>query len=456
MQTISQLFTSFTPYVLESVNNTLKSWNYYYLSCASLISNPLDLHHTLLKPMAKNIENLYFNILTQFFEKIDNDFFNSDDRKKLYRAKGKKPRTIITMFGSFTYTRHSYQLKSGGNHFYFIDIAFGIEKHQRFEKAVLLEIYRLIGSEISFSQVGKMIGNLIYRNQNLNEKYQSLSRQTIHAIFKRLDTNTVVLPVSSKQADTLYIEADEHFVASQRKVKKIMVKAAKIYTKDSNGVKQTPLYFLDSGQLFWESCAEFIQTQYDLDNIQKIHIIGDGANWIRNGVRTFDRGKASFSLDLFHYMQSLQLFFGKNNLSLKEIAINYLLNNNKQDFLTCIETFYVTQQRKTEAFDSQYQYLKKHYRNIQKSFKNKTSCSMENTISHVIASICTSRPKGFNTTTLFKRLKLRMIYLNSKNKESFYKCFNKQENKQNSYNDVFKTFERMYKPCTYRVNIRPF
>lgn len=456
MTTIAQLFQNITPYVLDKISSTLKQWHYFHLSPASLITSPFDLHNTILQPLATNIDKFYFTILKEIFDKVDQDFFNSEDRRRLYRSKGKKPRTIVTMFGKFTYIRHSYQLKTGGSHFYFIDTAFGIEKYQRFEKAVLLEIYRQIGSEISFSKVGKTIGNIIYRNTYLKEKEKSISRQTIHAILKRLDTTSLQLPKANQYTDTLYIEADEHFVASQKNKQKIMVKAAKIYTKNNNNIKQQPIYFLDTGGLFWESCLMFIQSQYDLEQVKSVYIIGDGANWIRNGVSVFDKGKAKFRLDLFHYMQSLQLFFGKNHRKIQKIATEYLLNNHKQNFLTCIEAFYTSEERKTSAFENNFRYLKNNFTNIQKSFKNKTSCSMENTISHVLASVCTSRPKGFNKETLFKRLRLRMLYLNTKDKEGFNQCFIATEEDKNSYNDVFKTFERMYKPSTYKINIPIF
>ena len=54
-------------------------------------------------------------------EKLDEDCFNSPQRKALYYPKGTYSRTIITLFWEVTFKRCAYVDKNGKNHFYYLD-----------------------------------------------------------------------------------------------------------------------------------------------------------------------------------------------------------------------------------------------------------------------------------------------------------------------------------------------
>ena len=79
---------------------------------------------------------------------------------------------------------------------------------------------------------------------------------------------------------------------------------------------------------------------------------------------------------------------------------------------------------------------------------------MEGCISHSLANIFTSRPKGFSKPILSKRLTLRALYLNSfDDKQVFIKLMNSNLTENNFTNLDFSILDDRYKGDTYKVNL---
>ena len=79
---------------------------------------------------------------------------------------------------------------------------------------------------------------------------------------------------------------------------------------------------------------------------------------------------------------------------------------------------------------------------------------MEECISHTLANVFTSRPKGFSKPILAKRLVLRALYLNSfDDKQVFIKLMNSNQTINNFTNLDFSILDDRYKGDTYKVNL---
>lgn len=79
---------------------------------------------------------------------------------------------------------------------------------------------------------------------------------------------------------------------------------------------------------------------------------------------------------------------------------------------------------------------------------------MECCISHSLANIFTSRPKGFSKPILVKRLSLRTSYLNSfDDKQVFIKLMNSNQTINDLTNLDFSILDDRYKGNTYKVNL---
>jgi len=51
--------------------------------------------------------------------------------------------------------------------------------------------------------------------------------------------------------------------------------------------------------------AEYIDKKYDMKNIKKVYICGDGATWIKEGLNWIE--KSEFVLDRFHLLKYIIL-----------------------------------------------------------------------------------------------------------------------------------------------------
>lgn len=86
-------------------------------------------------------------------EKLDEDCFNSPQRKVLYYPKGTYSRTIITLFWEVTFKRCAYVDKNGKNHFYYLDSLLNISPCVVFDNDVINELLFLAGKHTSILQI---------------------------------------------------------------------------------------------------------------------------------------------------------------------------------------------------------------------------------------------------------------------------------------------------------------
>lgn len=87
-------------------------------------------------------------------------------------------------------------------------------------------------------------------------------------------------------------------------------------------------------------------------------------------------------------------------------------------------------------------------------FKFNGSCAMESCISHALASVLSSRPKGFSKEMLAKRLRLRAMVLNSFGDKDLFSTFLTGETSRDNFSNLdFSIFDYYHKPNTYPVNL---
>ena len=77
---------------------------------------------------------------------------------------------------------------------------------------------------------------------------------------------------------------------------------------------------------------EYVYRTYDLDYIENIYILGDGANWIKATRDIFDTTKTHYVLDKFHAMQALQRITTYSNMNEYKKAKEFIESNNCKSF----------------------------------------------------------------------------------------------------------------------------
>ena len=132
------IISQFNDFLTKNFNNFLNKYfnncNYWYKS--SDFNNYLSFMNDL-----DSFSNSFMkDAIVAYFEYIDNVFFNSPYRKRFCESKGFYERkNFVTIFGNINFKRRYYYDNFTKEHFYFVDLFFGLPKRKHF--AALAEIY---------------------------------------------------------------------------------------------------------------------------------------------------------------------------------------------------------------------------------------------------------------------------------------------------------------------------
>lgn len=379
----------------------------------------------LLDTLDEKICEIAKKSLITVFETLDRGYKNSIERRHKYHIKANTTRTIMTIFGEITYRKTIYQSKHTYKSFCFIDDYLGLKKYDYFDpylKATILEY----AANNPYSKVAKIINDMIGNRIKLKEPYQYITRQTIRNII--LSSNLSKPEYKELETpDDLYIMADEKFVATQNNNKEdVMVKDIVVFDgreEKNNRVKLKNKMSFSSfkGNDCLNDCLDYLYYVYDLDKVKNIFVMGDGAKWIKNLVHEFkvnENTNVSFNLDKFHFKQAIH-HIGQDEF-LEKCLTSYVLNDSKKDFKECCDSLITSYPHREETIKEKEQYILNNWNYINNLYKNKLKCPMESQISHTLADLFSSRPKGYSLKTLTKLLKLRLLYKNTFNIKQLY------------------------------------
>lgn len=382
------------------------------------VNNYIDLCINIAKTIKNTAKQLFINKI----EMIDNKFRNNPERLNNYYIKDSRFRTIITPFGEVTFKRTIYQCKHSNKCYTHVDRLLGLPKYDRYDPAVKSMIIKLYSDQNSMIKVGKIIGDRIYSNYSIDEtrNYHIISRQTIHNVVSQMKVYIPTIKRIKHTPNTLYIMADEHFVALQKsKSNCAMIKAGVIFDGIRNTQKHhqrneylNKHYHFSLDDNFWEDIYQIIIERYDIDKIKNIYIMGDGANWIKKGIEVFKRNKAVFGIDRFHMKQAI-IKLTTDPLEII-ILLSYLDNLDKESFMILAKSII---QKESSIKDKTKKSLLRYLSNNWEAYRVMEEeivigCGMEGQISHTLASIFSSVPKAYSEDNLLIYTKTRALMLN--------------------------------------------
>jgi len=250
--------------------------------------------------LKKLLNDLGREICAEVLNELDKKIYKDKQERKNWVVVQKDcQRTVTTKFGDITYKRRYYKNKQTGQTAYLTDKAAGIQKYARIDaalKADIVDISTLLSYEKSTQELKR------------DGAECNISRQTVMNTLRKIDNiKTYETPDNKKKAEVIYIEADEDHINLQNGksgiAKLIYVHEGKqIIRKGRNQLKNT-VYFSgvydgDKIEDLWEQVWKYITDTYDEDKIKRIYISGDGAEWIKFGVKYLPN--AIYVLDLFH------------------------------------------------------------------------------------------------------------------------------------------------------------
>ena len=226
-----------------------------------------------------------------------------------------------------------------------------------------------------------------------------------------------------KEIKRLYIEADEDHVSERGNnigMPKLIYVHEGNYKKGNRNILKNVHYIGCLGknsEELWLEVAEYIDKKYDVGNLEKVYICGDGARWIKEGINWIE--KSVFVLDRFHLLKYInqatvefpeyrnKLWYSINMFDpisvdniFKEI-IEKTTDEKRKEKVIYSHKYVMNQWKGIEIYETDEDYLK--------------GCSAEGHISHVYADRMSSRPRTWCDDGIDKMSRLRTFVSNGGN-----------------------------------------
>jgi len=362
-------------------------------------------------------------------------------KNQWYVKRRNDEKSLTTLFGEVKYFRTYYKHKKEGTYSYLSDEGLGLEPHQRMDLSMKSE---LIEKALDLSY--KKSGNSVTESVSISDQSVMNSIRELGSI----DNSSAEIKETKKQIDILYIEADEDHVPMQdgttREIRLVYVHEGRKHVSKNRYKLKNPRYF--SGEYYrnseelWLEVAEYLEEAYDMDNVAKIYLSGDGARWIKEGLGWI-KGSI-FVLDRFHLSKYIKKATGHMPY-LEPMLWNYINRHNKkyvQDLFKIIleETESPT---KKESIKESRRYILNNWGGIERQYEeNYIGCSAEGHVSHILSARLSSRPKGWSILGADQMARLRAYRANRGN---IYDLMLMKQQKEKKENRIAKLSNKVIK-----------
>lgn len=393
---------------------------------------------TLLENIQNHLLKLGTEMVAEILESLDDTIRESETRKKHWNIEQRnQTKTLLDVMGNITYSRTYYYNKKTKENVYLLDQLIGYEPKERMTlRAKSSVIEEAI--ESSYSKGGK--------RASLTD---NVSKQTT----KNLIHDTVVeMPIKEakekKKIKHLHIVADEDHVSKQFNKEKgdlprdvrgntintMIPKLICLYEdviNESGNKSKNPRYKLIGKRYFggiysgnganeelWLQVAEYIDTVYDTEYLERVYIAGDGASWIKTGCEYIPKSK--FVLDKYHMMKYVNASVSPLLDSAEEGKAEIWDALNRADKETLKDVYKrildVTEdENKREVVKKALRYFLNSWEGIQIKVDDHSGCRgccAEGQISHVLSSRMSSRPMGWSVHGCGQMTKFRIFKYN--------------------------------------------
>lgn len=422
-----------------------------------LINNLFNIDDNIYLNFISKIQEFSFdiirNIITEVFEELDCNFKNSQDRIKQYNInKSNVSRTIITIVGEITFQRTYYESKDRLKKFFFIDETFHLPKYDHYDP-----IIKALAIDLSFDtnqlKAGKIVGESITTIKNIStdiRKKYSIPRQSINNWINEWNNPKIIYNSIDNTPDTLYVMADEKFIGCQDLDNDLMAKCFVIFEglekdgKNRNKLVNRMVISKYSSSP-WPEVVDIIGQKYDFQKIKHIVLLGDGAKWIKSGINELKMEphcEVSFKLCTFHFKQAIHRI--TTDETIRKELINSFFKDTKSEFKNKIESIKITYPDRTEKIEKNENYILNNYNSIKYEVENNIGSSMESHISHCIANMFSSRPKGYSSKNINKYLEINDYKNNYLNIFNLYlESYKNTEQKEINIEDInYGIFEK--------------
>ncbi|MGI6575413.1 MAG: ISLre2 family transposase [bacterium] len=353
--------------------------------------------------LKEKADNFIVEIVEAYLEELDKSIV---DDKASRRQEGivierrKDKRELYTQFGQIVFSRTYFHAQRNDEHVYLLDKAVGIERYERVSTAVTQRLIEC-ASENSYGKSSKYVTK------------GEVSRQTVMNKLRKVKKLKIDLPTEKRQASVLYINADEDH-ASMQGGKNSIVPLISIHEgierQGKRGSCINTHYISSSGkdnEDLWLEAAEWIYEAYEAEKIEHIYLHGDGAAWIKEGLKWLPNTK--LVLDRYHLNKAIMTATSQHPEA-RTAIYTALSNSDKEAFRAIIKGLYqkagsVSEKEKIRKF---HRYITNNWEAI--VIYNHEECGSsctEGHVSHILSSRISSRPMGWSPKGLQTMAELR-------------------------------------------------
>ena len=408
--------------------------------CENGVKNLTDIFKIYADDLTKIAEMVYgvtdevtrlgCSMIAEEWESYDELLRKRKDLRRGWHIVRRDETSLLTSLGEVVYHKTLFKNVATGKSCYLLDQLMGLEHHARItedaEARVLLE-----ASESSYRKGGA--------NASING--ETISKEAVMNKLHNLEFPALKAK-EKKELKTLYIDADEDHVALQYlehkgdirkpRVNTVMPRIIYVYegvesNEEGRAKLINPRYFggvyegPESIGRLWTEVLAYLNEAYDMDNVNRVYINGDGAAWIRTGEKIIPKSK--FALDKYHMHKYIIAATSHLEDSAEDARREIYRAIHKKKKWMAEGVFdriigITEKETKRKAVEQAKAYILGNWSGIMLSMKSQDSnvrCSAEGHVSHVYADRMSSRPLGWCRTGADKMSRLRIYRENQGN-----------------------------------------
>ena len=377
-------------------------------------------------------------LICEWLEECNTLLECSAKRRGRWYVKDHGQKSILTPIGSITFTRTRFINKETNETAYLLDKILGWEPHTRLSdgtKACIVEA----AAQTSYEKAGESacVGE------------DRVSRETVMRQVRSIEVPSQRQEEvdEKRKVKYLYVEADEDHISLQYKEKKGDVKRYKGHADNGQIVKLVyvhegyeeikenskrkklknvvyfgGLYRGEDNEKLWREVKEYIEGQYDTEEIEKIYFQSDGGAWMKKGVEILG---AEFVLDEFHirkYIRKMaRLGDGQTEEERKkaeESLLEWIEKGNRKKVEEWVSrTGAEVTEKERKKLKESWEYIKNNWKGVRSRVKKEEGVigsSTESHISHVLSARMSSRPMGWSREGADRVSQIRIYWKNGR------------------------------------------
>lgn len=379
--------------------------------------NPKDFY-SLEKSVKATTEAFSAAFLGNTLDSMNQKIYEDGWRKGKYTVQRTDKRTLISSAGDVAFNSTYYRGVEDKKYHYLVEEILGLDAHERFtEEAEVVLLTEAL--KTSYAEAANRLPSK-----------QKITKTTVMNKVHGIADDIPIAKVKQKKKCTyLFVEADEDHVAEQhgrwssnKDNGSFISKLAYVYeykqeTPKCKGRKELVNTFYFGGvyagskgvEQFWNNVGNFIHETYEDEDLQQIFISGDGAAWIKSGVKLLN--KALFCVDKFHVMKYINAASNQmlDESGIAKAEIYRLLNKQDKTGFKSYTNLMIASAGNIEPILDLQTFVLGNWSAVMRTYHSKIvkGCSAEGHVSHVLSDRLSSRPMGWSQTGADRVSKLR-------------------------------------------------